>query len=150
MNNFKIQSIYIGENCNEKYCKVLKKNRKYTFYSNNPTEDINLYGDNINLCALVGKNGSGKSSLLDILYRLINNFGYLLFRGVVMPGAETPKFIKELYASIKFKIDEKDLELGCEDTKMYLKENSDIVWDDEYHGEVIKDSKMEGKDKRLF
>lgn len=150
MDNFKIQSIYIGENCNEKYCKVLKKNRKYTFYSNNPIEDINLYGDNINLCALVGKNGSGKSSLLDILYRLINNFGYLLFRGVVMPGAETPKFIKELYASIKFKIDEKDLELGCEDTKMYLKENSDIVWDDEYYGEVIKDSKMEGKAKGYF
>ena len=67
-----------------------------------------------------------------------------------MPGAETPKFIKELYASIKFKIDEKDLELGCEDTKMYLKENSDIVWDDEYHGEVIKDSKMEGKAKGYF
>lgn len=150
MDNFKIQSIYIGENCNEKYCKVLKRGCEYKFYSGNLTEEINLYGDNINICALVGKNGSGKSSLLDILYRLANNFGYLLFRGVVMPGAETPKFIKELYASIKFKIDEKDLELGCEDTKMYLKENSDIVWDDEYHGEVIKDSKMEGKAKGYF
>ena len=63
------------------------------------------------------------ANLLFLIYCtvLINNFGYLLFRGVVMPGAETPKFIKELYASIKFKIDEKDLELGCEDTKMYLK-----------------------------
>lgn len=150
MDNFKIQSIYIGENCNEKYCKVLKRNYEYKFYSDEPTEDINLYGDNINLCALVGKNGSGKSSLLDILYRLTNNFGYLLFKGVVMPGAETPKFIKELYASIKFKIDENSLELGCENTKMYLKENSKKVWDDEYHEEVVKDSKMERKAKGHF
>ena len=150
MDNFKIQSIYIGEKCDEKYCKVLKRGCEYKFYSGNLTEEINLYGDNINICALVGKNGSGKSSLLDILYRLANNFGYLLFRGVVMPGAETPKYLKQIYASIKFKLNATYLELKCEDTKMYLKENSDIVWYDEYHGEVIKDSKMEGKLKGDF
>ena len=55
MDNFKIQSIYIGENCNEKYCKVLKRGCEYKFYSGNLTEEINLYGDNINICALVGK-----------------------------------------------------------------------------------------------
>lgn len=140
MDNFKIQSIYIGEKCDKKYCKVLKRGCEYKFYSGNLTEEINLYGDNINICALVGKNGSGKSSLLDILYRLANNFGYLLFRGVVMPGAETPKYLKQIYASIKFKLNETYLELKCEDTKMYLKENSDIVWDSEYSGEAINNN----------
>lgn len=149
MDNFKIQSIYIGEKCDEKYCKVLKRGCEYKFYSGNLTEEINLYGDNINICALVGKNGSGKSSLLDILYRLANNFGYLLFRGVVMPGAETPKYLKQIYASIKFKLNETYLELKCEDTKMYLKENSDIVWYDEYSGEPINNN-AEGKLKGDF
>lgn len=149
MDNFKIQSIYIGEKCDEKYCKVLKRGCEYKFYSDNLTEEINLYGDNINICALVGKNGSGKSSLLDILYRLANNFGYLLFRGVVMPGAETPKYLKQIYASIKFKLNETYLELKCEDTKMYLKENSDIVWYDEYSGEPINNN-VEGKLKGDF
>ena len=149
MDNFKIQSIYIGEKCDEKYCKVLKRGCEYKFYSDNLTEEINLYGDNINICALVGKNGSGKSSLLDILYRLANNFGYLLFRGVVMPGAETPKYLKQIYASIKFKLNETYLELKCEDTKMYLKENSDIVWYDEYSGEPINNN-AEGKLKGDF
>ncbi|RQE06178.1 AAA family ATPase [Prevotella intermedia] len=149
MDNFKIQSIYIGEKCDEKYCKVLKRGCEYKFYSGNLTEEINLYGDNINICALVGKNGSGKSSLLDILYRLANNFGYLLFRGVVMPGAETPKYLKQIYASIKFKLNETYLELKCEDTKMYLKENSDIVWYDEYSGGPINNN-AEGKLKGDF
>lgn len=149
MDNFKIQSIYIGEKCDKKYCKVLKRGCEYKFYSGNLTEEINLYGDNINICALVGKNGSGKSSLLDILYRLANNFGSLLFRGVVMPGAEPPKYLKQIYASIKFKLNETYLELKCEDTKMYLKENSDIVWDNEYSGEPINNN-AEGKLKGYF
>ena len=149
MDNFKIQSIYIGEKCDKKYCKVLKRGCEYKFYSGNLTEEINLYGDNINICALVGKNGSGKSSLLDILYRLANNFGSLLFREVVMPGAEPPKYLKQIYASIKFKLNETYLELKCEDTKMYLKENSHIVWYDEYSGEPINNN-AEGKLKGDF
>lgn len=149
MDNFKIQSIYIGEKCDKKYCKVLKRGCEYKFYSGNLTEEINLYGDNINICALVGKNGSGKSSLLDILYRLANNFGSLLFREVVMPGAEPPKYLKQIYASIKFKLNETYLELKCEDTKMYLKENSHIAWYDEYSGEPINNN-AEGKLKGDF
>lgn len=63
---------------------------------------MNLFGDNINVCAIVGPNGSGKSSLLDMLYRLANNFGYLLYRDIYMPEAENPHYIADLYVTLTF------------------------------------------------
>lgn len=144
MKSFRIESIYIAEECAEKYCKILKIGCEYKFYSDSTTEDINLYGNNIDICALVGKNGSGKSSLLDMLYRIINNFGYLLFRGAIMPGAEDPIFLKEIYASIRFKYGNKKLKLKCEDKCMYLYSNeTELIWSDEYNGENIKDVETE-------
>jgi hypothetical protein len=139
MRSFRIESIYISDNCDKKYCKILKKGYEYKFYSNKVTEDINLYGDNINICALVGKNGSGKSSLLDMLYRIVNNFGYLLFEGAIMPGAEVPIFLKGIYASVKFKYGDKTFELKCEDKRMSLYSNEiESIWNDEYNRKNIK------------
>lgn len=141
MRSFRIESIYISDNCDKKYCKILKKGYEYKFYSNKVTEDINLYGDNINICALVGKNGSGKSSLLDMLYRIVNNFGYLLFRDTIMPGAEDPIFLKGIYASIKFKYGDQRLELKCEDKCMYLCSNTtEHIWSGKYDRKKIIDA----------
>ena len=140
MESFRIESIYIANNCDKKYCKILKTECEYKFYSDNTTENINLYGDNINICALVGKNGSGKSSLLDMLYRILNNFGYLLFREVIMPGAEIPIYLEGIYASIKFKCGDRRFELKCEDKDISLcSNNNKVIWDGTYNSECIKD-----------
>lgn len=139
MKSFRIESIIISDKCDKRYCKILKKGNEYKFYSNKVTEDINLYGDNINICALVGKNGSGKSSLLDMLYRIVNNFGYLLFRGTIMPGAEDPIFLKGIYASVKFRYGDETFELKCEDKRISLYSNEiEYIWNDEYNGENIE------------
>lgn len=141
MKSFRIESIIISDKCDKRYCKILKKGNEYKFYSDKTTEDINLYGDNINICALVGKNGSGKSSLLDMLYRVVNNFGYLLFRGSIMPGAEEPIFLKGIHASIKFKYGDQRLELKCEDKCMYLCSNTtEHIWSGKYDGKKIIDA----------
>ena len=46
----------------------------YQTMAENPKESLK-----ITVNCIVGKNGSGKSSLLDILYRIINNFSHRLF-----------------------------------------------------------------------
>lgn len=84
-NLFCIAALKIGKECSE----LIRKNLKPGFYlfNNrcrlendkivlNPEFNIedNIYGDNIFLHAIVGMNGSGKSSLLELIYRMVNNF----------------------------------------------------------------------------
>lgn len=35
---------------------------------------------NVNVCAIVGMNGSGKSTFLEVIYRMINNLSYMLMK----------------------------------------------------------------------
>ena len=93
-NNFKIIAIEALKNCDTDFSKVLKKNKLYYFYSNYiierkgkheiitiedsyPATLFNIKGlkndININIGAIVGKNGSGKSSIIELLFRAINN-----------------------------------------------------------------------------
>lgn len=88
--NFSIVGIYIHNDCAEKYKKVLKSgyfslNDKYTWNDEKKIiEKVDyikylpndFFEENISVSAIVGKNGSGKSSLLDIIYRIINNFAF--------------------------------------------------------------------------
>jgi predicted ATPase len=92
--SFKLLAIRPLEGCNEKFLKNLKVNQVYQFFNeykfyfegDNENKDVikieklqqsvpdNFYGNenlNINISAIVGKNGSGKSSLIEFfLYHL--------------------------------------------------------------------------------
>ena len=98
-NNFKIIAIKALDGCSINYTKVLEVNKLYYFYSDYqitfkdgietisnknadayPEKIFNINGTNndivVNISAIVGKNGSGKSSVIDLLFRAINNVAY--------------------------------------------------------------------------
>ena len=107
--SFKLLAIRPLSGCNEKFLKNLEENRIYKFYSDyefldnqdekiekfNTTIEVakirytetvpeNFYdSDNlkINISAIVGKNGSGKSSLVELLYAL--NYNLSIEKGII-------------------------------------------------------------------
>ena len=65
---FTIKSIEIFEGC--QHVKNLKTGKLYVFEHQLPHD---FFSDRICITAIVGQNGAGKSSLLDMMFRIINN-----------------------------------------------------------------------------
>lgn len=87
--NFKIIAIQPLEGCNSNYFKTLEENyiyQFYQFYDFSPNgekityhvqKDVQLYqienGPSINIGAIVGENGTGKSTITELLIAVMNN-----------------------------------------------------------------------------
>lgn len=153
MQDFRLLKFYIKNNCKDSYCKILEKGVEYRFYNSSRQQDkLNLYGDYINICAIVGPNGSGKSSLLDLLYRLINNFGYLLYEDMYMPEAGEPKYLRDLWVTLTFEYGELPYTLSCEDDHMKLMKGHygqrEKIWEKVYNppaGMLIRRKRPKGE-----
>lgn len=106
----------VGE-CDYKLYKGLKSKRYFfnDFYKHDQKEGkvrINehraifegFFGNNINVQAVVGENGSGKSSLMELIYIAINNFSYMFERGhdEDRPGADPLYYVPGLFVRIYF------------------------------------------------
>ena len=113
--NFTIDCLEILPDCDASLFKNLKIGEKY-FFNARPKDTLekkysiiaknpNFWGDNINVQAIVGKNGSGKSSLMDLMYMAVNNFAYMFERGVNRPNADFLFYVKDLYVKLYYSFD---------------------------------------------
>lgn len=142
MNNeqLKIIGIKVDKDCAPYIRKNLVLGKIYPFYPEGrdmaypnrlkkirndvPENFFNIYGDlpKVSVSALVGCNGSGKSGLLDIALRLINNLSYVLTEQYIKKDQKdkSPQddkshqftFIHGLRASLYYKIGNEEFELS--------------------------------------
>ncbi len=115
--DFKIIAIRPLKKCGIKYRKILQPNKTYYFYNNyniknskeiiyqpnNSTGIYNLENTKINISAVVGKNGSGKSTIVDLLIVALNNISIkYLEKKYTQEFIYEPNLFVELYFKTSF------------------------------------------------
>lgn len=119
MNNnseFSIVAVHIMDQCSPYIRKILSeefyimdsrcyvdKNKRVRLKTSNKMD--NFFGKGIHIQTIVGVNGSGKTSLLEIIYRIINNLSCLLVRGKRRNASEMMSFIDGLWAELYYTVD---------------------------------------------
>lgn len=112
--SFLLSYIEIKSECAPYIRKILKEGERYYFNQYTTDNDSfvsDLFGRNIFIQAIVGKNGCGKSTLFEIIIRMMNNLAYMLFKHI--PENEHSmkvSYIKNIYADLGFIFNR---EIGC-------------------------------------
>ena len=119
--HFKILSLIIHEGCNRKLLKALHEGVEYVFYQDLNAIPESLYdisdGPKVSISAIVGKNGEGKSSITEMMIRVMNNFAFL---SGYRENQSFLRYITNLRASIKYIAGGKLCELKCYDDTVTL------------------------------
>lgn len=108
MSRFVLRKLILDGACGNKL-KILEPG-EYIFSDSNYDA---FFMDGLAIQAVVGKNGSGKSSLIEMLFRMSNNLAALMFRGYPRPAAEQVYFITDVVGELHYEVDGIEGVLKC-------------------------------------
>jgi len=105
-----INSIRVFPDCDKNLRKNLQTDREFSF-----KEPIykDFFAKGISVNAIVGKNGSGKSSLLELMFRMVNNLSYVLLHDIHRSGAYPLRYVYGISADMVYEQDGKTYRLYC-------------------------------------
>lgn len=104
--------------------------------------------ENVTVCSVVGKNGCGKSSLIELLFRMINNLGAVMLKELGRPAAEPLYFIDGIVADLHYSIDDNKGKLSCTREGVSLEHDSCSFEWNKQKGRCIY--KKEGVEQREY
>lgn len=108
MNKFVLRKLVVDKACGDKL-KILEPG-KYVF---SDAKYDAFFVESVAIQAVVGKNGCGKSTLIEMLFRMSNNLAALMLRGYERPAAEQIYYIKNVVADLYYELDGAQGVLRC-------------------------------------
>lgn len=63
-----------------------------------------FFAPNVCVTAIVGQNGAGKSSLLDMIFRILNNLGYCLYSREIRNASDPMSYVEGVRADLHFEM----------------------------------------------
>lgn len=85
--------------------RVLKPNTVYEFFNHERNLPVDFFSENspyVSISAIVGENGMGKSSLLELILRVVNNAAYAMRGGLDKRSSYHPRYVRDVYATLTF------------------------------------------------
>ena len=127
-NNFKILGVRLLDGCGKHIVKNLQIGHFYSFYQNFKFDEEknfvtefektiipqDFFLPNVNIHAIVGKNGSGKSTIVEVIIRIINNLAYSIIGPANQYAAENLVHVKNLNAELYFISNELIFKIKCD------------------------------------
>ena len=135
---FYINAIQVFKECDKNLRKNLQTERAFEFQK--PIFE-DFFAKNISLHAIVGKNGSGKSTMLEIIFRIVNNLSYVLLHDIQRSGTYPLRYVYGLWANLDYEMDAHIYRICCQDTLVRwieMDKNSELA-----DGKVIISAKVE-------
>lgn len=161
---FRLIALRPLEGCSENALKCLHTNETYYFCNlfkiaangmvswnigKNHYPDEDLYQINggpskLSMTAIVGKNGDGKSSIVELMMRLINNYAALTLHLIKEPGAIVP--VKGVCAALYYSIDKSIYRLQDTTGEGFVKLEIIAVINEDHHESQQIEMLMEPKE----